>query len=149
MNGGVDLETEILYNGNPVPQPETSGFTGNFNPPFELINEFRVERSTFSAKYGLAQGAVTYQTASGTNYYHGDAFYITRNQYFDARGYFNKTTPIDRQNNYGFTVGGPVSIPHLYKRQGPYLFLLCAGLRQAELVQYRHWDGTDGAREDG
>lgn len=114
VNGGVDLETEILYNGNPVPQPETSGFTGNFNPPFELINEFRVERSTFSAKYGLAQGAVTYQTASGTNHYHGDAFYITRNQYFDARGYFNKTTPIDRQNNYGFTVGGPASIPHLY-----------------------------------
>ena len=58
-NGGVDLETEILYNGNPVPQPETAGFTGNFNPPFELIGEFRVERSTFSAKYGLAQGAVS------------------------------------------------------------------------------------------
>ncbi len=114
VNGGVDLETEILYNGNPVPQPETSGFTGNFNPPFELINEFRVERSTFSAKYGLAQGAVTYQTASGTNHFHGDAFYINRNQYYDARGYFNQTTPVDRQNNYGFTVGGPVRIPHLY-----------------------------------
>ncbi len=113
-NGGVDLETEILYNGNPAPQPETAGFTGNFNPPFELIGEFRVERSTFSAKYGLAQGAVSYQTASGTNNYHGDVWYINRNQFFDARGYFNTTTPVDRQNNYGFTVGGPASIPHVY-----------------------------------
>ncbi len=114
VNGGVDLETEILYNGIPAPQSETQGFSSNFNPPFELISEFRVERSTFSAKYGLAQGAVTYQTASGTNHYHGDAFYITRNQFFDARGYFNKTTPIDRVNNYGFTIAGPASIPHLY-----------------------------------
>lgn len=115
VNGGVDLETEILYNGIPVPQPETSGFTGNFNPPFQLINEFRVERATFSAKYGLAQGAVTYQTASGTNQYHGDALYILRNQFFDAKGYFNHgSTPVDRQSNYNFTIGGPASIPHLY-----------------------------------
>ncbi len=114
VNGGVDLETEILYNGIPAPQSETQGFSSNFNPPFELISEFRVERSTFSAKYGLAQGAVTYQTASGTNNYHGDAFYITRNQFFDARGYFNKTTPIDRVHNYGFTIAGPATIPHLY-----------------------------------
>ena len=114
VNGGVNFETEILYNGIPAPQSETGGFTSNFNPPFELINEFRVERSTFSAKFGLAQGAVSYQTASGTNNYHGDAFYINRNEFFDARGYFNPTTPVDRQNNYGFTIAGPGTIPHIY-----------------------------------
>ena len=114
VNGGVNFEEEILYNGIPVPQAETAGYTENFNPPFELVNEFRVERSTFSAKYGLAQGAVTYQTASGTNHYHGDAFYVNRNEFFDAKGYFNSRAPIDRENNYGFTIGGPASIPHLY-----------------------------------
>ena len=114
INGGINFETEILYNGIPVPQSETAGYTTNFNPPFELVNEFRVERSTFSARYGLAQGAVTYQTASGTNSLHGDAFYINRNEFFDARGFFNTTTPIDRENDYGFTVGGPVLFPHLY-----------------------------------
>ncbi len=116
VNGGVDFEQEILYNGIPAPQSETAGYTTNFNPPFELINEFRVERSTFSAKYGLAQGAVTYQTASGTNNLHGDAFYINRNEYFDAKGFFRigQHVPIDRENDYGFTVGGPVVLPHLY-----------------------------------
>ncbi len=33
---------------------------------------------------------------------------------FDARGYFNKTTHSDRQDEFGFTLGGPVRIPHLY-----------------------------------
>ncbi len=82
-----------------------------------------MERSTFSAKYGLAQGAITYQTASGTNNIHGDAFYINRNEYFDARGFFNRTTPIDRENNYGFTVGGPVVLPHLYNGKDKTFFL--------------------------
>jgi len=123
VNGGVNFEEEILYNGIPAPQSETAGYTSNFNPPFELVNEFRVERSTFSAQYGLAQGAVTYQTASGTNNFHGDAFYIKRNEFFDARGYFNKTTPIDREDNYGFTVGGPVRLPHLYNGKDRTFFL--------------------------
>ncbi len=123
INGGVNFEEEILYNGIPAPQAETAGMTTNFNPPFELVNEFRVERSTFSAKYGLAQGAVTYQTASGTNSLHGDAFYINRNEFFDARGFFNTTTPIDRENDYGFTVGGPVILPHLYHGKDRTFFL--------------------------
>ena len=56
-SGGVDFEQEIIYNGIPAPQPETEGYTTNFNPPFELVEEYRVERSTFSAQYGLGQGA--------------------------------------------------------------------------------------------
>ena len=64
ISGGVDFEQEILYNGIPAPQPETEGYTTNFNPPFEMVQEFRVERSTFSAQFGLGQGALTYQMAS-------------------------------------------------------------------------------------
>ena len=92
-NGGVDFQTEIIFNGVPFAQSETEGYQTGINPPFELVNQFRVERSTFAAQYGLAQGATTYQVASGTNAFHGDAFYINRNEFFDARGYFNTTTP--------------------------------------------------------
>ena len=120
-SGGVDFEQEILYNGIPAPQPETEGYTTNFNPPFELVEEARVERSTFSAQYGLGQGALTYQMKTGTNKYHGDAFEINRNSFFDSVGFFNgpawggKNTPTpDRENNYGFTIGGPIRIPHVY-----------------------------------
>lgn len=88
INGGVNFESEIQFNGIPVPQPETQGYQTNFNPPYEMVNEFRVDRSTFSAQFGLAQGAVTYNMASGTNTLHGDAFEILRNQLFDSDGFF-------------------------------------------------------------
>jgi hypothetical protein len=121
VSGGVDFEQEIVYNGVPAPQPETEGYTTNFNPPFDLVQEFRVERSTFSAQYGLGQGALTYQTASGTNSYHGNGFWINRNNFFDSVGFFNGPAfggtnhpPTDHENNYGFTVGGPIWIPKIY-----------------------------------
>lgn len=124
VGGGVDFEQEIVYNGIPVPQPETEGYSTNFNPPFEMVQEARVERSTFAAQFGLGQGALTYNMASGTNTFHGDAFEINRNSLFDANEFFNhpywnasntrNKPPVDHENNYGFTIGGPVRIPHVY-----------------------------------
>jgi len=124
VSGGVDFEQEIVYNGIPAPQPETEGYTTNFNPPFELVQEYRVERSTFSAQFGLGQGALTYQMKSGGNKYHGDLFEINRNSFFDSVGFFNgpawdssntrNKPPTDHENNYGFAVGGPIWIPHVY-----------------------------------
>ncbi len=121
VSGGVDFEQEIVYNGIPAPQPETEGYTTNFNPPYDLVEESKVERSTFSAQFGLGQGALTYQMKSGTNAYHGELFEINRNSFFDSVGFFNgpawggKTTPpTDHENNYGFDIGGPIRIPHLY-----------------------------------
>ena len=114
LNGGVDFESEVVFNGIPMAQSETQGFQTIWNPPYEQVNEFRVLTSSFSAQYGLAQGVVTYRTASGANTFHGDGFEILRNSFFDARGAYNPTVPIDREHNYGFTIDGPVLIPKLY-----------------------------------
>jgi hypothetical protein len=114
INGGVDFENEVVFNGIPMAQSETQGFQTIWNPPFELVSQSNVLRSSFSAQYGLAQGVVTYQTTSGANQVHGDAFGILRNDFFDAKGAYNATTPTDKEDNYGFSIGGPVIIPHLY-----------------------------------
>ncbi|MGC2657223.1 MAG: TonB-dependent receptor, partial [Bryobacteraceae bacterium] len=114
INGGVDFQNEVVFNGIPMAQSETQGFQTIWNPPFELVNEFNVLRSSFSAQYGLAQGVITYHTASGTNELHGDGVEIIRNNYFDAKGAYNTSVPIDKENNYGFNIGGPVIIPKLY-----------------------------------
>jgi hypothetical protein len=121
ISGGVDFEEELMYNGIPAPQPETEGYSTNFNPPFDLVEESKVERSTFSAQYGLGQGALTYQMKSGTNQYHGSAFEINRNSFFDSVPFFDGPAwggstkpPTDHENNYGFSIGGPIRIPHLY-----------------------------------
>ncbi len=124
INGGVDFQSEVVFNGIPMAQSETQGYQTIWNPPYELVNEFNVERATFSAQYGLAQGAVTYQTVSGTNSFHGDAFEILRNDFFDARGAYNATKPVDKEHNYGFSINGPVVIPHLYNGKNRTFFNL-------------------------
>ncbi|HVJ08539.1 MAG TPA: carboxypeptidase regulatory-like domain-containing protein [Acidisarcina sp.] len=114
INGGVDFQNEILFNGVPVAQSETQGYQTILNPPFEMVSEFSVVRDTFSAQYGLAAGGVNYRFATGTNDLHGDAFEILRNDMFDAKGPYNATVPVDKEHNYGFSVGGPVRIPKVY-----------------------------------
>ena len=117
--------------------------------------EFRVERSTFSAQFGLGQGALTYQMASGTNSYHGDLFEINRNSFFDSVGFFNgpahggkSSPPTDHENNYGFTVGGPISIPKIYNGRdrtfGHYSQEWYKQNSESTDSQYR----ADGARKD-
>lgn len=124
INGGVDFESEVVFNGIPMAQSETQGFQTIWNPPFELVNQYNVLRSSFSAQYGLAQGVVTYNTRSGTNELHGDGFEIIRNNFFDAKGAYNTTVPVDRENNYGFTVSGPVILPKIYNGKNRTFFTL-------------------------
>ena len=124
INGGVDFQNEVVFNGVAMAQSETAGFQTIWNPPFELVNEFNVLRSSFSAQYGLAQGVITYQTASGTNQFHGDGFEIIRNSFFDSRGAYNTTVPYDNENNYGFSIGGPVIIPKVYNGKNKTFFHL-------------------------
>ena len=134
----MDFQNEVVFNGIPMAQPETQGFQTIWNPPFESLPQFNVLRSSFSAQYGLAQGVVTYQTKSGTNSLHGDGFEIIRNNFFDAEGAYNPTTPIDKENNYGFAVGGPVTIPHLYGTGKNKTFFYLA-MRMVPGEQYPDW----------
>jgi Carboxypeptidase regulatory-like domain len=143
INGGVNFESEVEFNGIPAVQAETPGFQTLLNPPFEMINEFRVVSSAFSAQYGLAKGAVTYQTTSGTNRLHGDGFEILRNQLFDSDGFFptsfspdgHPRPPVNQQNNFGFTVSGPVWIPKLYNGKNRTFFLFTDDWYRENLAQ--------------
>lgn len=132
ISGGVDFQNEITFNGIAAVQAETKGFQTFINPPFEMVSEFNVLSSVFSAQYGLAQGVAAYQFASGTSAYHGDVFEILRNNYFDAAGANPPGTssagkgpvPADKEHNYGFSLGGPTYIPKLYPRKDKTFFHL-------------------------
>jgi len=103
----------------------------NSNPPYEMVDEFRVLRSTFSARYGLTQGAVSYNMRSGTNKFHGDGFLIDRNSVFDSAGFFpsrfdstgKAIAPVDQETDWGGTVGGPILFPRLYNGRNRTFFL--------------------------
>lgn len=103
----------------------------NSDPPFEMVDEFRILRSPFSSRYGLTQGAILYNMRSGTNKLHGDAFGINRNSAFDSAGFFptnfnaagKPVAPVDREINWGGTIGGPVVLPKLYNGHNKTFFL--------------------------
>lgn len=102
----------------------------NSDPPYEMVDQFRVIRDLFSARYGMVQGAVDYNMRAGTNQLHGDAFLIDRNSFFDSDGFFpvdngagKPVPPEDVQTDWGGTIGGPVVIPHLYNGHNKTFFL--------------------------
>jgi len=88
--------------------------TAAIHPSVDAIQEFKIQTNT-SAQYGAAAGAnINVAIKSGTNGFHGTVYEFLRNDKFDSRLYFAQTKPEYRQNQFGFTVGGPVAIPKLY-----------------------------------
>lgn len=82
----------------------------NMPYPFpDAIQEFSVETSSLSARYGFQGGAtVNAVTKSGTNHFHGDAFEFVRNGDFNARDFFAATQDTLKRNQFGGTIGGPI-----------------------------------------
>src|SRR2546423_593431 len=85
-------------------------------PSIDSIQEFRVERNSFSAEYGQAQGAViNLITKGGGNEFHGTLFEFLRNDVLNASDFFNNAggqpKPTLRYNNFGFNFSGPVYLP--------------------------------------
>ena len=86
-------------------------------PSLDSLNQVQVLTSNYGAMYGRsASGTVLAETKSGTNQFHGVAYEFIRNEFFNARNYFDETTkaPLYRRNDFGATLGGPVLIPGLY-----------------------------------
>lgn len=99
-----------------------------FQPSIDTMSEFKIDNSTFPAQYGRNSGAIiNVATRSGTNDFHGEAFDFLRNNYFDARNFFNPVgttqSPLNR-NDFGGDFGGPI------KRNKAFVFLSYEGLRQ-------------------
>src|SRR5262249_27723342 len=54
------------------------------------------------------QGSENYTIKSGGNQFHGAGFEFFRNTALDARGFFPKVRPVEHQNEFGGTFGGPI-----------------------------------------
>ncbi len=88
--------------------------TAAIHPSIDAIQEFKIQTNT-SAQYGAAAGAnINVMIKSGTNLFHGTVYEFLRNEKLDARSYFAQNIPEYRQNQFGFTVGGPVLIPKVF-----------------------------------
>ena len=126
LDGGINndlLANEVVYNPNP-----------------DAIAEFRILTSNYAAEYGRnAGGIVSVVTKSGTNTLHGSAFDYVRNDLFDANLFFNNREGLPKQvlkrNQFGFTLGGPVVIPHVVHGKDKFFwFIDYSGQRQVQTI---------------
>jgi Carboxypeptidase regulatory-like domain/TonB dependent receptor len=124
INGSRTLDNEILLDGVSL----VAGSTGILLPlpSPDGIDSFRARTTNAPAEYGRTSGAViSVSSKSGTNIYHGNLYFLLRNEALDANQFFNKDTinsttgaitprNHDRFFQMGGSLGGPVRIPHLY-----------------------------------
>lgn len=102
-------------------------------PSIDSIQEFRVERNSFSAEYGQAQGAViNLVTKGGGNEFHGSIFEFLRNDKLNATPFFlnrngrkpngEPVTPKGEldYHNFGGNFNGPVYLPRFGSGGKPY-----------------------------
>ena len=98
-------------------------------PSIDALQEMKVQTGVYPAEYGYNATQVNVVTKSGTNQYHGALFDFVRNNYADARGYyyFPGTPPAVlpyKYNDYGFVLGGPLSIPKLFNGKDRLFFMV-------------------------
>lgn len=94
-------------------------------PSVDAIAEYKLITNNYSAEYAHALGGVTsFTMKSGTNQVHGTAFEFADNNHFDARGFFAPTKAFRNQNEFGFTLGGPVYIPKVYNGRNKTFFFV-------------------------
>ena len=115
IGGGRTNSHELLIDGQTADvQSSEIGSSGQL-PSVENISEFRMILNSMPAEYGRSSGGMTIlATKSGSNEYHGAAYWYLRNEKLDARPWQAATRNVRKQNEYGIAAGGPVLIPKLY-----------------------------------
>jgi hypothetical protein len=144
VNGGQEGGTDVLVDGISISlvSPNTQW---NKGVSTEAIQEFKVLQSNFSPEFGESgDGIVNLTLKSGTNQLHGSVYDYLRNRALDANAWsfdvqnaYNRANglalnrkPPDTQNDFGFSVGGPVVFPHLYNgRNKTFFFFDYEGFR--------------------
>ena len=141
--GGQSFSNEDLLDGASQTRSENGSSFDEESPSVEALQEFKVITGIPTAEYGRSGGGIeTFVTKSGANQLHGTFFDIFRNEALDANTWFNNGAaalncvganntptctglyrrPDDKQNDYGVSLGGPATIPHVFSGQDRLFF---------------------------
>jgi carboxypeptidase family protein len=93
-------------------------------PTPEIIQEVRLTANN-DVSEGFTPGvSLSLTEKSGTNEFHGSLYHYMRNDAFGARSFFLPKVPQDIQNNGGFSLGGPLTIPKVYNGKNRTFFFM-------------------------
>ena len=130
INGSIGRASEVLIDGASLVSPESGGLAFSF-PGFYGYSEMKLVTSGFTAENGRVGGGIQeFVSKSGTNALHGAVLYNWKRQIFDAVPWSTNANPaartcngithtvacrpMERYNEKGGYIGGPVYIPHVY-----------------------------------
>ena len=115
-NGQRNATAEVRLDGSLISAPE-QGEGGNTNvyyePSVEAVQEFKVQGSSYSAEFGSNGGTVVNMALkSGTNQFHGSAWWFGQRSWLDANDFFSNQAglakPDHSRDQYGIAIGGPI-----------------------------------------
>ena len=106
VGGNTSTKNNVLMDGI----PQLVGAKGVYTPPMDAVSEVNVQQNATDAEYGhSAGGIVSVQMKSGTNDWHGTAYYFGRNPAINARpNPLTTNESVDRRNVWGVSSGNPI-----------------------------------------
>ena len=112
VNGMRVRSNNFMVDGQDSNNAGGTGELVAINNP-DVLSEFRLVTNQFTAQYGVAAGSVVnVTTKSGTNQFHGSAFWFHNDNLLNSRSNLDKqlfsSSPFRNENQFGGTLGGPV-----------------------------------------
>ncbi|ODS59287.1 MAG: hypothetical protein ABS36_02225 [Acidobacteria bacterium SCN 69-37] len=128
LNGGRTSAVDYYVDGGVVNSGQSNRLT-NQVPSMDAVAEFRVVTAGVSAEFGrISGGYVTLVTKGGTNTLSGSVYNYLFDDALNENSWAQKAIGAKkadfRQNTFGFTVGGPIVIPHVYDGRNKTFFFV-------------------------
>jgi len=131
VNGMPNNSFKVLVDGQDGTNPSTAQLNEEHQPSNEAVQGFTLQSSNYAAEFGRAGGGViNFTTKSGTNQWHGSGYDYFRNEALEAGlpftndGSGHLVRGRDRQQDFGFSLGGPVWVPKLYNGRNKTFFFV-------------------------
>ncbi|MEZ5403422.1 MAG: carboxypeptidase regulatory-like domain-containing protein [Bryobacteraceae bacterium] len=119
--GQRGINSNIMLDGADYNQPFFGGIRGGersnaiITVPQSAIQEFQVVTTGYTAEYGRSTGGVLNTiTKSGTNNFHGDAFYQIRHKELGKQDPVQSISSLETLHQYGGSAGGPIRADRLF-----------------------------------
>lgn len=134
LGGASSAMVNFSVDGISTANVRQNGALQDAYPSQEGISAVKITSFNNSAEFSQV-GDVTFTTKSGTSQYHGSLFEYVQNAALDAAPYgFNGKAP-KHFNTFGGSLGGPLSLPHLYDgKDRTFFFLDYEGNRRSTAI---------------
>jgi hypothetical protein len=170
VNGGRVEYNTFEVDGSDVLNTGLNGAASTLMvyPSLDAVQEVKVLTSNYGAQFGrTASGTVQVTTKSGTAKWHGNLYDFVRNEAFNSRNYFDFVgtappapgqtvgqtiggkAPLYRRQDFGGTIGGPLSIPHVFNTKKDKTFFFYSEEFRLEKTPTEYNQAVPGLKERG